>query len=104
MLMHPSPRPHPEATEVYVTGTFDDWGKTEKLDKVGDTFEKDVQLSDATQKILYKVSHLSIAVPSLDRRPHRGRPWLVRVKPTPRLNKNGVLRGSLTQCLRIVRR
>ena len=48
-------RPHPEAKEVYVTGTFDDWGRTEKLNKVGDTFEKEVYLSDASQKILYKV-------------------------------------------------
>ena len=40
---------------MYVTGTFDDWGKTEKLNKVGDTFEKEVHLSDASQKILYKV-------------------------------------------------
>ena len=39
---------------MYVTGTFDDWGKTEKLDKVGETFERDVELSSAAQKILYK--------------------------------------------------
>lgn len=48
-------RPHPEANEVYVTGTFDDWGQTEKLNKVGATFEKEVQLPDASVKILYKV-------------------------------------------------
>jgi len=48
-------RPHLEANEVYVTGTFDDWGRTEKLDKVGGTFEKEVYLSDATVKVLYKV-------------------------------------------------
>jgi Glycogen recognition site of AMP-activated protein kinase len=48
-------RPHLEASEVFVTGTFDDWGKTEKLDKVGDTFEKEVQLPDASKKIFYKV-------------------------------------------------
>ena len=46
-------RPHP-ANEVYVTGTFDDWGKTEKLEKVGDAFEKEVTLKDANTKILYK--------------------------------------------------
>ncbi|ERF72455.1 hypothetical protein EPUS_07912 [Endocarpon pusillum Z07020] len=46
--------PHPEANEVYVTGTFDDWGQTEKLNKVGATFEKEVQLPDASVKILYK--------------------------------------------------
>ncbi|KAI0453434.1 hypothetical protein F5B21DRAFT_479293 [Xylaria acuta] len=44
---------HP-ATEVYVTGTFDDWKKTEKLEKVGDSFEKTVALPDASSKILYK--------------------------------------------------
>jgi Glycogen recognition site of AMP-activated protein kinase len=48
-------RPHLDAKEVYVTGTFDDWGNSEKLDKVGDTFEKEVQLPDASKKILYKV-------------------------------------------------
>ena len=37
-----------------MTGTFDDWGKTEKLDKVGETFERDVELPSADQKILYK--------------------------------------------------
>lgn len=49
-----SNRPHPNAKEVYVTGTFDDWGKTEKLNKVGETFEKDVELKSADEKILYK--------------------------------------------------
>ncbi|RYP10396.1 hypothetical protein DL765_008128 [Monosporascus sp. GIB2] len=44
---------HP-ASEVYVTGTFDDWNKTEQLDKVGDHFEKNVRLSDASKKIYYK--------------------------------------------------
>ena len=38
-----------------MTGTFDDWGKTEKLNKVGNTFEKEVRLPDASDKILYKV-------------------------------------------------
>jgi hypothetical protein len=48
-------REHPEANEVFVTGTFDDWGKTEKLDRKGDFFEKEVQLPNK-DKILYKVS------------------------------------------------
>lgn len=47
-------REHP-ANEVYVTGTFDDWSKSEKLDKIGDIFVKKVTLSDATEKIYYKV-------------------------------------------------
>ncbi|KAK2019064.1 hypothetical protein LZ32DRAFT_653248 [Colletotrichum eremochloae] len=44
---------HP-AEEVYVTGTFDNWTKSEKLEKVGDSFEKTVTLPDASQKIYYK--------------------------------------------------
>jgi hypothetical protein len=40
---------------VYVTGTFDNWGKSEKLEKVGDIFVKDVTLSSAAEKIYYKV-------------------------------------------------
>ncbi|KAI0913942.1 hypothetical protein F4823DRAFT_574994 [Ustulina deusta] len=44
---------HP-ATEVYVTGTFDDWKKTEQLEKTGDSFEKKVVLPDASSKIFYK--------------------------------------------------
>jgi hypothetical protein len=43
------------ADEVYVTGTFDGWKKTELLEKVGDSFEKTVTLADTTEKILYKV-------------------------------------------------
>lgn len=38
-----------------MTGTFDNWAATEKLDKVGDAFEKTVALPDSSQKILYKV-------------------------------------------------
>jgi Glycogen recognition site of AMP-activated protein kinase len=55
MLMSFLARPHLQAKEVYVTGTFDDWGKTEKLHKVGGTFEKEVHLPDASVKVLYKV-------------------------------------------------
>jgi len=44
---------HP-AEEVFVTGTFDDWSKSEKLIKKGDIFEKDVQLAKADEKIYYK--------------------------------------------------
>ncbi|KAL8950085.1 MAG: hypothetical protein Q9222_003849 [Ikaeria aurantiellina] len=43
---------HP-ANEVYVTGTFDDWAKSVKLDKDGASFEKKVELP-LGQKILYK--------------------------------------------------
>ncbi|KAH7356556.1 hypothetical protein BKA65DRAFT_381309, partial [Rhexocercosporidium sp. MPI-PUGE-AT-0058] len=44
---------HP-ADEVYVTGTFDDWSKSEKLVKTGDSFSKDVTLNSAAEKIYYK--------------------------------------------------
>ena len=54
LLTHPLPRPHP-ANDVHVTGTFDDWGKTEKLEKVGEVFEKEVTLPSADEKYYYKV-------------------------------------------------
>jgi hypothetical protein len=40
---------------VYVTGTFDDWGKTVKLEKKGDVYEKEVQLLKSDEKVYYKV-------------------------------------------------
>jgi Glycogen recognition site of AMP-activated protein kinase len=43
------------ASEVYVTGTFDDWSKSEKLIRTGDVFEKNVTLPSAAEKIYYKV-------------------------------------------------
>ena len=39
-----------------MTGTFDSWSKSERLEKVGDLFIKDVTLSSADEKIYYKVS------------------------------------------------
>lgn len=47
-------RPH-AAEEVYVTGTFDDWSKSAKLEKNGDVFEKTIALPEASEKIYYKV-------------------------------------------------
>ncbi|KAH7149713.1 hypothetical protein B0J13DRAFT_584156 [Dactylonectria estremocensis] len=44
---------HP-AEEVYVTGTFDGWTKSVKLQKDGDVFQKSVELKDASEKIYYK--------------------------------------------------
>ncbi|KAF3760854.1 hypothetical protein M406DRAFT_227431, partial [Cryphonectria parasitica EP155] len=44
---------HP-AEEVYVTGTFDNWSKSEKMAKNGDAFEKTVELPDTSEKIYYK--------------------------------------------------
>lgn len=46
-------RPY-DANEVFVTGTFDDWGKTVKLDQVDGVFVKEVSLP-ADQKVQYKV-------------------------------------------------
>lgn len=40
--------------EVFVTGTFDDWGKTVRLDRVGDVFEKTISLPETDEKIQYK--------------------------------------------------
>ncbi|ODM19115.1 hypothetical protein SI65_05732 [Aspergillus cristatus] len=40
--------------EVFVTGTFDDWGKTVRLDRVGDVFEKTISLPETDDKIQYK--------------------------------------------------
>ena len=47
-----------------MTGTFDDWSKSEKLVKNGDSFSKDVTLNSAADKIYYKVrgEHISIGV------------------------------------------
>jgi hypothetical protein len=44
----------PDAKEVFVTGTFDDWTQSVKLEKKGDIFEKTVELP-ADKKVLYKV-------------------------------------------------
>lgn len=43
------------ARKVVVTGTFDNWSKSEELDRVGDGFEKTVGVGDASEKIYYKV-------------------------------------------------
>jgi hypothetical protein len=51
-------REHP-AEEVYVTGTFDDWTKSVKLDKEDGVFQKTVDLKDASKKIYYKVCEFS---------------------------------------------
>ncbi len=44
-----------EASEVYVTGTFDNWSKSERLIQTGNVFEKTVTLPSAAEKIYYKV-------------------------------------------------
>jgi hypothetical protein len=44
---------HTEAEEVFVTGTFDNWSKSIKLEKTGSVFEKTVELPNE-EKILYK--------------------------------------------------
>jgi len=47
-------RAHP-ASEVYVTGDFDNWSKSERLVNVDNVFIKDVTLPSAAEKIYYKV-------------------------------------------------
>jgi len=44
---------------VFVTGTFDDWGKTVRLDRVGDGFVKQVSLP--IEKVQYKVRFPSLS-------------------------------------------
>jgi len=53
-LLTTHPRAHPEASDVWVTGTFDDWTKSTQLNKVGDHFEKTIELP-LGKKVLYKV-------------------------------------------------
>lgn len=48
-----------------MTGTFDNWSKSEKMEKVGDGFEKSVDLPDTSEKIYYKVGHKSSPPPSI---------------------------------------
>ena len=43
---------------MYVTGTFDNWTKSVRLDKEGDVFQKTVDLADTSSKIYYKVGGL----------------------------------------------
>lgn len=46
-----------------MTGTFDNWSKSEKMAKVGNTFEKSVEMPDTSERIYYKVCvtlHLSL--------------------------------------------
>lgn len=45
-----------------MTGTFDNWSKSEKMDKVGDVFEKAVDLPDTSEKIYYKVGVVLVSI------------------------------------------
>jgi hypothetical protein len=51
----PPYRPHP-GDEVYVTGDFDDWSKSHRLEKVGESLQVTVTFPDDVGKLLYKVS------------------------------------------------
>lgn len=44
-----------------MTGTFDNWTKSIKLDKNGDVFSKNVELGNPTDKIYYKVRLFALA-------------------------------------------
>ncbi|KAK1750816.1 hypothetical protein QBC47DRAFT_352229 [Echria macrotheca] len=43
-----------DAEEVYVTGTFDNWTKSEQLDKVDGVFQKTVTIPNSSEKVYYK--------------------------------------------------
>ncbi|EDN08988.1 predicted protein [Histoplasma mississippiense (nom. inval.)] len=47
--------PDPTASEVYVTGTFDNWSRSVKLERSTNGFRKDVEVPSIGGKILYKV-------------------------------------------------
>ncbi|KXH49342.1 hypothetical protein CNYM01_05198 [Colletotrichum nymphaeae SA-01] len=91
---------HP-AEEVYVTGTFDNWTKSEKLEKVGSSFEKTVTLADASQKIYYKVPPNTAHTPGYNpRHPGYTRTSTTKVTTTqpcqPRPGTNSHARGQGT--------
>ena len=50
--------PTTDASDVLVTGSFDNWTKSVKLEKQGNVFQKTVQFpeKDIVNKIYYKVS------------------------------------------------
>lgn len=48
-----------------MTGTFDNWSKSEKMSKVGDVFEKAVDLPDSSERIYYKVGASTSAVSTI---------------------------------------
>ncbi|OJD22939.1 hypothetical protein ACJ73_05711 [Blastomyces percursus] len=50
----PQLRSDPTASEVYVTGTFDNWTRSVKLDRTEDGFRKDVLVPIVAGKLLYK--------------------------------------------------
>ncbi|ODH48536.1 hypothetical protein GX48_05298 [Paracoccidioides brasiliensis] len=54
MVMHTFQWSDTTAKEVYVTGTFDNWGRTVKLDRTEDGFRKDVEVPAISTKMLYK--------------------------------------------------
>ncbi|PNY25781.1 Cruciform DNA-recognizing protein-like protein [Tolypocladium capitatum] len=46
--------PEHAAEDAFVTGTFDSWQKTVKLEKEGDVFQKTVELPESSEKVYYK--------------------------------------------------
>lgn len=49
-----------------MTGTFDDWGKTIRLDRKGDVFEKEVPLPATEEKLHYKVRDIFSLLTSME--------------------------------------
>lgn len=83
-------RDHP-ADEVYVTGTFDDWAKSIKLDKEDGRFAKRVQLP-LDQKILYKVGWPVLLIQRLRLPPDYAS--MVHMNRKVELNPRNLLRNS----------
>ncbi|KAG5303756.1 hypothetical protein I7I50_10624 [Histoplasma capsulatum G186AR] len=54
MATHTFQWPDPTASEVYVTGTFDNWSRSVKLERSANGFRKDVEVPSIGGKILYK--------------------------------------------------
>lgn len=73
-----------------MTGTFDNWSKSERLERVGQVFQKTVTLPDDSDKIYYKVSDAFRFVSPLE--------FLVRVRGVLSGPWTGA-RGNLVECL-----
>lgn len=61
-----------------MTGTFDNWTKSEQLEKVGDVFQKTIKISDGSKKVHYKVGKLLIFLgvhPASHSSPHHLSPF-----------------------------
>lgn len=74
-----------------MTGTFDDWGKTVRLEKKGNAFEKLVRLPEAGQNIYYKVRETAMCRPGVVGIPIWCGSWRAFERPGMRVDR---VRGS----------